>query len=133
MLRLNAPCHVCCPCRSQLLYYICIVAQQDIPAFTELTYDYGWTQKRSEQESGGVRTACAMHAVRLLCSAVMYCTLLCIYASANTVDASRSQVWLSTLRFVSYKLQVLRIRSRAFARLILCSSVRKVEKNRSGS
>jgi hypothetical protein len=32
------------------------VAQQDIPAFTELTYDYGWTQKRSEQESGEVST-----------------------------------------------------------------------------
>jgi hypothetical protein len=44
-----AACVVCCRCRSQLLYYICIVAQQDIPAFTELTYDYGWTQKRSEQ------------------------------------------------------------------------------------
>jgi hypothetical protein len=33
----------------------------------------------------------------------------------------------------SYKLQVLRIRSRAFACLSLCSSVRKLEKNRSGS
>jgi hypothetical protein len=33
----------------------------------------------------------------------------------------------------AYKLQVLRIRSRAFACLSLCSSVRKLEKNRSGS
>jgi hypothetical protein len=32
-----------------------------------------------------------------------------------------------------YKLQVLRVRSRAFACLSLCSSVRKLEKNRSGS
>ncbi|WIA33831.1 hypothetical protein OEZ86_006940 [Tetradesmus obliquus] len=35
--------------RSQLLYYICIVAQQDIPAFTQLTYNYGWTQSSREQ------------------------------------------------------------------------------------
>jgi hypothetical protein len=37
------------------------------------------------------------------------------------------------LPLASYKLQVLRIRSRAFACLSLCSSVRKLEKNRSGS
>jgi len=29
------------PLRSELLYYIAIVAAEDIPAFTELTYDYG--------------------------------------------------------------------------------------------
>jgi hypothetical protein len=34
---------------------------------------------------------------------------------------------------VCYKLQVLRIRSRAFACLSLCSSVRELESNRSGS
>jgi hypothetical protein len=49
------------PCRSQLLYYIVIVAQQDIPAFTELTYDYGWTQKRSEQQQSGEVSRYAYH------------------------------------------------------------------------
>ncbi len=28
-------------CRSQLLYYNVIVAERDIPAFTEFTYNYG--------------------------------------------------------------------------------------------
>lgn len=31
-------------CRSYLLYYIVIVASEDIPAFTEITYDYCYSQ-----------------------------------------------------------------------------------------
>jgi hypothetical protein len=35
------PVCVClCCCRSHLLYYMVVVAKQDIPAFTELTYSY---------------------------------------------------------------------------------------------
>lgn len=47
-----------CPCsslcRSELLYYVAIVALKDIPAYTELTYDYGYSNK-SKDAGGQVR------------------------------------------------------------------------------
>ena len=39
-------------CRSQLLHYIVIVAAEDIPKYTELTYDYGSMYILPEDVSG---------------------------------------------------------------------------------
>jgi hypothetical protein len=51
----------------------------------------------------------------------------------NVTSAAMGAMSALPSDMLSYKLQVLRIRNRAFACLSLCSSVRKLEKNRSGS
>jgi hypothetical protein len=53
-------------CRSHLLYYSVIVAQEDIPAFTELTYNYYYKVSRRQlalASSKGERCGCSQDTV----------------------------------------------------------------------
>jgi hypothetical protein len=65
---LSSLCAVCLwLCRSHLLYYSVIVAQEDIPAFTELTYNYYYKVSRQRQlalaSSKGERCGCSQDTV----------------------------------------------------------------------
>ena len=48
-----------CVCRSQLLYYMVLVASKDIEPFEEITYNYNYRQREDDEEAKKAAAAAA--------------------------------------------------------------------------